>query len=619
MKISLANWIYKLPIFTSNSNSADKQSKTRQAAASAALAAIIAAAAVFRLTGLNWDQGHHLNPDERFLTMVVNDIQLPESLGQYFHPQNSPLNPRNHGYDFFVYGHLPINLNKLGAVWFDYDQYDLISLRGRLLSALADLTVIVIIYQLARQWGQKLKLPASFKLWAPLVYTLLVLPIQYAHFFTVDSFLNLFGLLSFYGALNYRWRGKFKWLLLSGLSFSCALASKISGLYLLPLLAWLILNQDNRIVDAAAKLLRSSQAPALRKRLVNACFELFSWLIIVYLGLRLADPYLFASASWLNPSISPEFINDLQELQSLAGKNAGYPPSLQWINTQPLLFAGKNLIMFGAGLGACIFILLGLILILVRLKHQIQILLANKQLPDLTLTITLLWALIFFAYQSSQFVKSIRYFLVIYPYLAVAAAYGLSWAAAKLSRFSWQLPAVVVILLTLTVWPLMFFNIYLQPHSRVKASVWMYRNLPSSSLILTEHWDDGLPLRIPGHSRRFSTQELPVFYPDDERKWDQMKQLLNQADYYVLSSNRGWGSITQLPNKYPVMSLFYQRLLQGQTPYQQIAEFTSYPSLEYLGIPLTLKDQWADEAFTVYDHPKVLIFKNSLKHNETAK
>jgi len=30
-----------------------------------------------------------------------------------------------------------------------------------------------------------------------------------------------------------------------------------------------------------------------------------------------------------------------------------------------------------------------------------------------------------------------------------------------------------------------------------------------------------------------------------------------------------------------------------------------------LGIPVDFPDQWSDEAFTVYDHPKVMIYQNT--------
>jgi len=73
------------------------------------------------------------------------------------------------------------------------------------------------------------------------------------------------------------------------------------------------------------------------------------------------------------------------------------------------------------------------------------------------------------------------------------------------------------------------------------------------------------------------------------------------------------GSIVRVPEKYPLMSQFYQDLLSGRTQFELVAEFNSYPSLEYLSIPITFDDSWAEEAFSVYDHPQVLVFRNSLK------
>ncbi len=40
------------------------------------LLVIVLVGASFRFTGLDWDEGHHLHPDERFLSSVVNDIIL---------------------------------------------------------------------------------------------------------------------------------------------------------------------------------------------------------------------------------------------------------------------------------------------------------------------------------------------------------------------------------------------------------------------------------------------------------------------------------------------------------------------------------------------------------------
>ena len=113
------------------------------------------------------------------------------------------------------------------------------------------------------------------------------------------------------------------------------------------------------------------------------------------------------------------------------------------------------------------------------------------------------------------------------------------------------------------------------------------------------------------YGKTFQSEQLPVFDPDSNEKFSKMQDLLQRADYYILSSNRGWGSIPTVPEKYPRMTVFYNQLLNNKTNYKKVSEFHSYPSLRYLGIPLDFPDQWSDESFTVYDHPLVLIYKKT--------
>jgi hypothetical protein len=97
-----------------------------------------------------------------------------------------------------------------------------------------------------------------------------------------------------------------------------------------------------------------------------------------------------------------------------------------------------------------------------------------------------------------------------------------------------------------------------------------------------------------------------------------MNDLLASGNFLILSSNRGWGSIPTAPDKYPRMTDFYRNLFGGQSSFKKIKEFTSYPSLDYLGIPITIPDDWAEEAFTVYDHPKVIIFQKDKTEDRTG-
>ena len=154
----------------------------------------LAGAAVLRFYNLNWDQGTHIHPDERFLTMVGNAVKIPSSLAQYLNPQTSPLYPPNilnangtQEFGFYVYGILPITINKLLAINLGHDTYDLFTIQGRFLSALADLLALVFIYLIVRLLERKYGVPRAVRYLAPALYGICVLPIQLAHFFAAPT------------------------------------------------------------------------------------------------------------------------------------------------------------------------------------------------------------------------------------------------------------------------------------------------------------------------------------------------------------------------------------------------------------------------------------------------
>lgn len=72
------------------------------------LALILCAAGWVRIYKLDWDEGTHLHPDERYLTMVTAALDFPPSLSQYWDTSTSPLNPENRGFSGYVYGTLPL-------------------------------------------------------------------------------------------------------------------------------------------------------------------------------------------------------------------------------------------------------------------------------------------------------------------------------------------------------------------------------------------------------------------------------------------------------------------------------------------------------------------------------
>ena len=65
---------------------------------------VILTGGYFRFVGIKWDENQHLHPDERFMTMVENEISPVHSIADYFNTDQSSLNPHNRGLGFYVYG-----------------------------------------------------------------------------------------------------------------------------------------------------------------------------------------------------------------------------------------------------------------------------------------------------------------------------------------------------------------------------------------------------------------------------------------------------------------------------------------------------------------------------------
>ena len=144
-------------------------------------------------------------------------------------------------------------------------------------------------------------------------------------------------------------------------------------------------------------------------------------------------------------------------------------------------------------------------------------------------------------------------------------------------------------------------------------------------------WDDGLPLRMDGYDGFGgiypSGLDLNMYWDDNPEKLDRFLRILDEANYLFISSNRQWGTLPRLPERFPMTSIYYRDLLgcpeeysieycyriaepgifEGKLGYELIKVFTSEPKIG----PIRLNDQFAEEAFTVYDHPKVFIFKKS--------
>ena len=150
-------------------------------------------------------------------------------------------------------------------------------------------------------------------------------------------------------------------------------------------------------------------------------------------------------------------------------------------------------------------------------------------------------------------------------------------------------------------------------------------------------WDDGLPLRMDSYDGFAGMYQgdhnLEMYWDDNTDKLVRFTTNLDSGDYIFISSNRQWGTTTRVPERYPLTVALYRNLLgcepeksvidcytyatpekyqgKGTLGFELVKVFESYPTLG----PWVVNDQPADEAFTVYDHPKVLIFKKTANYN----
>lgn len=167
---------------------------------------------------------------------------------------------------------------------------------------------------------------------------------------------------------------------------------------------------------------------------------------------------------------------------------------------------------------------------------------------------------------------------------------------------------VAVVILGTVFSGLALASVYGRPQTRIAASEWIYDNVPAGSTIASEYWDDGLPISLPGRpTDAFTGIQLHGYDQDNDLKLSRFIGQLQRTDYIVLSSDRLIGSIPRMPDRYPMMTAYYDALLSGELGFDLVATFRSPPQL----FGIVLDDRGAEEALTVYDHPQVRIFRKS--------
>jgi YYY domain-containing protein len=490
-----------------------------------AFAIVLLVGFYFRFAGLNWDQSQHLHPDERFLTFVTTAVEIPDSLGEYFDSQTSPLNPYNKNYTFFVYGNFPISSTRfvaealsglcvpapdapvdattgrpaptvldsvLRAVGLDrvcsredgvarpLTGYEEVTQLGRVLSALLDLATLVWLFLAARElYGARTGLAAMA------LGALAVLHLQQAHFFTADTFATHFVAAAFYFIVRFARTGGWPSLAAAGFACGLATASRINVLPIFGMLGLAVLARavhDWRDRDSGA-------------RMETALLQIIAGLVVLVVTFRVFMPYAFDGFL----SFDERWTANMGAVQrQTSGEDPGGPPGVQWTSRAPIVFPWVNMVFWGLGLPLGLAAWIGWGFAAWQLLGRPYLSRESRTIGDWLRGVFAsqhlliwVWVTAYFVWQGSQWVKSIRYLLPIYPALAILAGWLIvsawDWARRSTHKPQWlrglgyALP--ILVLVGTLLWAVAFTEIYRQPVTRVAASEWIYENVPSAATL----------------------------------------------------------------------------------------------------------------------------------------
>lgn len=526
------------------------------------IAVLILIAGFFRFYNLNWDQGNYFHPDERNIANAVSQIS-------FF----SQLNPH-----FFAYGGFTIYLYRLAADMLFFltknvswiTSWESINVIGRFFSAFFSTLTIVPLYFLAKKISDKKTAFLTI-----ILYAFTVTSIQTAHYAVTESLITFTGISICLFSIIILKKTRILNTLILGIISGLAIAAKTSSVsfLIMPFLAFIFA--------------RTTQKIEVKKILIHFIF----FLIVTFVVFIIFSPYTLID--W------KKFIESMIYESGVATGSLPVVYTLQFDHTIPYLFQIKNF-FWQIGPNMLFGILGFLFLLFVSFKKK-----SSK------LFLFCIFPLTYFMYVGFWHTKFIRYMVPIIPFLLISSSVLLIEIRSRFKKVGNLL--IFFVIFSSILWTIAFFSIYTRTQTRIAASEWVYHNIPNGAKILTEQWDDGLPIPIEQFNpTQYQITPLAMYDADNLSKIDYLSSNLSNADYIIFNSKRLYGTLIHLTDKYPITSKYYLLLFTGKLGYKEIAEFTSYPSV----LGFKINDDTSEETFQVYDHPKVTIFKNNKNLSE---
>ena len=422
-------------------------------------------------------------------------------------------------------------------------------------------------------WSRRVGLLASA------LVAIAVIHIQLSHFFAVDTLMALLCFATVLFLVRVARSGRLSDSVLAGVFLGLGLATKIS---VAPILAAYFVAHFIAAFGLSGS--DERQDESFTDRLTDVTGNALLGALTIAATFLIAQPY--ALLDW------DRFSSDIIEQSEMVRRIRDYPYTRQYIDTTPFLYHIQQLTVWGLGLPlgivawagtlyvavkglrfwwALAYILAGVCLpaaILMQSVGLVNLILASAiSVGALALTIPmrradtritallLCWVVPYFLITGAFDVKFMRYMIPITPFLLLFAALMLTdmWRAvgqlpAKtgiIARTSLGIAGALALLVTI-LYAVSYLGIYSETHPAVRAGEWIQDNVPRDSLILREHWDEG----VPGLGA-YAWQDLELYNGDGQSKLSMMSDQLAAGDYILIYSNRLYGPYHAFPSVIP--------------------------------------------------------------------
>jgi hypothetical protein len=246
----------------------------------------------------------------------------------------------------------------------------------------------------------------------------------------------------------------------------------------------------------------------------------------------------------------------------------------QFVDTIPILFQTEKIFPYALGFFQFVIFLFGFFF-----------------LPWKDKKINLLRAafLFYFLPNSFLFAKWVRFMAPAFPLMTTMALIFLLRIKNKIIIYG--------LIIAMAIPGLLYLSVYQKPDARLAASNWIHNNIPENSYILSET-ANVVDIPVAGE-KNYQVISFDFYELENSPSLQiELTTHLAQADYILVPSRRIFANHPK--ETYPRLSRYYDDLFSGRLGFTKVAEFSA-----------GLKDEEAEETWTVFDHPVVRIYKRN--------